>query len=169
MKYSKIETRRFPQVCEKITTHDRIKIEQAVSLVPDEITQKELKTELRPPEAGAPICTPGLFGGKEDSAMEDGHSIEGGALSKQFGMAVAAHPRPSVEIDTAKYQKYLDDPSLSEAQREEVLRALWSIMTIFVDLGWGVHPAQQVLELEDEGQAALVLDEGAKIDSNEVK
>jgi hypothetical protein len=101
--------------------------------------------------------------------MEDGHSIGGGTLSKQFGMSVAAHPRPSVEIDTAKYQKYLDDPSLSEAQREEVLRALWSIMTIFVDLGFGVHPAQQVLETEDEGQAALALDEGAKIDSNEFK
>ena len=169
MKYSKTETRMVPQVCEEISTHDRIKLEHAVAPVPDEITQKKLKTELRPPGAGAPICTPRLFGGKEDSAMEDGHSIGGGTLSSQFGKAVAAHPRPSVEIDTAKYQKYLDDPSLSEAQREEVLRALWSIMTIFVDLGWGVHPAQQVLEPEDEGQAALVLDEGAKIDSNEFK
>ena len=169
MKYSKVETRTIPQVCEEISTHDRIKLEHAVALVPDEKAQKEMKTELRPPGAGEPTCTPGLFGGKEDCAMEDGHSIGGGTLSRQFGMAVAAHPRPSVEIDTAKYQEYLDDPSLSEAQREEVLRALWSIMTIFVDLGWGVHPAQQVLELEDEGQAALVLDEGAKIDSNEFK
>lgn len=169
MKYSENETRTNPQVCEVITTHGRIKLEHAVAPVLDEITQKEIKTELRPPGVGEPTCTPRLFGGKEDSAMEDEHSIGKGTLSKQFGMAVAAPSPPSVEIDTAKYQKYLDDPSLSEAQREEVLRALWSIMTILVDLGFGVHPAQQVLELEDAGQAALVLDEGAKIDSNELK
>lgn len=101
--------------------------------------------------------------------MDDGRIMGGGVLSEQFGGVVAARPRPSVEIDTAKYQKYLDDPSLNDAQREEVIRALWSIMIIFVDLGFGVHPAQQVLEQEDDSKAALVLDEGEKIDSNGIK
>ncbi|MBM9593945.1 hypothetical protein [Roseitranquillus sediminis] len=169
MKYSKIETRRVPQVCEELTTHDRIKIQQAASLVPDEKAQKEKKTELRPPGAGAPICTPELSGGKEVNAMEDGRTIDSGALSDQFGIAVAAKPRPSVEIDTAKYQKYLDDPSLSEDQKEEIIQALWLIITAFVDLGFGVHPAQQVQEQEAGDQAALVLDEEGKIYSNDPK
>lgn len=102
--------------------------------------------------------------------MKDGKTFGGGPTpTDDFDKAAAANPCRSVEIDTDKYQKYLDDPSLSAAQREEVLRALWSIMTICVDLGVGVHPAQQVLEQEDEGQAALVLDGEAKIDSNEIK
>jgi hypothetical protein len=169
MKYSKIETRTIPQVCGEMTTHDRIEIEHAVSRVPDEITKKEMKTELRPPGVSAPICTPALFGGKEDVAMEDGHKFESGMLSDQATIAFAVTPRPSVEIDTAKYQKYLDDPSLSEDQKEEIIKALWLIITAFVDLGFGVHPAQQVLEQEGDDQALLVLDEGGEIDSNDLK
>lgn len=158
-----------PQVCEEIITYDSIKIEHAIAPVLAETTRKDVKPKLRPPGAGEPICIPGLFGGKEDSAMEDGRNIEGGALSGQFGVVVAARPQRSVEIDTVKYQKYLDDPSLSEAQREEVIRALWSIMTIFVDLGFGIHPAQQVLEQAADAQATLALDQGKEIDSNEFK
>lgn len=169
MKYSKTETRAIPQVCEEISTHDRIKIEHAVAPVPDEKKQKELKTELRPPGAGEPTCTPGLIGEKEDSAMEDDKKTGSGALSEQASIAFAATSRPSVEIDTAKYQKYLDDPSLSEDQKEEIIKALWLIITAFVDLGFGVHPAQQVLEQEGGDQALLMLDDGGEIDSNDLK
>lgn len=101
--------------------------------------------------------------------MEDGQKIESGMLSEQATIAFTATPRPSVEIDTAKYQKYLDDPSLSEDQKEEIIKALWLIITAFVDLGFGVHPAQQVLDQEGGDQALLVLDEGGEIDSNELK
>lgn len=62
-----------------------------------------------------------------------------------LGLAMdAAARRGSVEVDVAKYQAYLDDPSLSDAQKEEIVKAAWTIMTTFVELGFGVHPAQQV-------------------------
>jgi len=102
--------------------------------------------------------------------MEDGLTIRSELkLTDKFDVAVPATPRPSVEIDTAKYQKYLDDPSLSEDQKEEIIKALWVILTAFVDLGFGVHPAQQVQEAEADSQADLVLDERGKIDSNDIK
>jgi len=46
-------------------------------------------------------------------------------------------------LDVELYQAYLDDPSLSDADRQELCSALWSIVTSFVDLGFGIHPLQQ--------------------------
>lgn len=52
-------------------------------------------------------------------------------------------PRPSLTIDYDLYQKYLDEPDLTESQKRDFLDALWSIIVSFVDLGFGVHPLQQ--------------------------
>ncbi|MEM1275315.1 MAG: hypothetical protein AAGH74_02230 [Pseudomonadota bacterium] len=49
----------------------------------------------------------------------------------------------SVEIDVARYQAYLEDEALSPAQKEEIIHALWTILSSFVELGFGVHPTQQ--------------------------
>jgi hypothetical protein len=46
-------------------------------------------------------------------------------------------------LDVELYQAYLDDPSLSDADRQELCAALWSVVTSFVDLGFGIHPLQQ--------------------------
>ena len=67
-----------------------------------------------------------------------------------------------LEVDVDKYQKYLDDPSLSADQKDEIIRALWSIMIAFVDLGFGIHPIQEAC-----GQVHETLDDQAKGDSNE--
>lgn len=57
--------------------------------------------------------------------------------------------RPIVGVDVEKYKAFLDDPALSEAEKENFLQALWSIVVTFVDLGFGVHPLQEVCD-EDE-------------------
>ncbi|MES2144359.1 MAG: hypothetical protein V4516_08330 [Pseudomonadota bacterium] len=57
-----------------------------------------------------------------------------------FGAAA----RPIVTVDVEKYQSYLDGSNLSEAQKREFLEALWSIVITFVELGFGVHPLQEV-------------------------
>lgn len=72
--------------------------------------------------------------------------------------------RPSVEIDIARYQGYLDDTSLDDDQKEEMIKALWVIMTAFVDLGFGVHPAQEVC-----GQVPELVADEADTDSNKIK
>ncbi|MFC5583791.1 hypothetical protein ACFPOD_01605 [Nitratireductor kimnyeongensis] len=61
-----------------------------------------------------------------------------------------ASARPIVTVDVEKYQAYLDDPNLNEEQKEEFLQAIWSIMVAFVDLGFGVHPLQEVCGQDSE-------------------
>jgi hypothetical protein len=51
--------------------------------------------------------------------------------------------RPTLTVDVALYQSYLEDSGLSEAQKEEFLRALWCIVVSFVELGFNVHPLQE--------------------------
>lgn len=67
--------------------------------------------------------------------------------------------RPGTEkmltVDVEKYQHFLDDADLSEAQKEEVLRALWSIICNFVELGYGVHPLQQAGNASPESACSL--------------
>ena len=50
----------------------------------------------------------------------------------------------SLKIDYELYQHYLDESDLSEVEKQEFLDTLWSIIVSFVDLGFGVHPVQQV-------------------------
>ncbi len=47
-------------------------------------------------------------------------------------------------FDPDEYRHYLDD-TLSEEQQNELLQALWHIMSIFVDIGWGVDTVQMFL------------------------
>lgn len=86
-----------------------------------------------------------------------------------FRFMLNAAAKPSLGIDTAKYQAYLDDPSLSEAQKEEIVLTLWSIIVAFVDLGFGVHPLQEVLGQEACGKLGATLDAQGNKDSNEIK
>lgn len=100
--------------------------------------------------------------------MEENKSFENAPeLGSALGFAANDGPRRSVEIDVARYQKYLDDPSLSEGQKEEIIKALWSIMMAFVDLGFGVHPLQEAHGQEDCGKLHGELDDHGDADSNE--
>lgn len=51
---------------------------------------------------------------------------------------------PTLTIDWELYGKYLDESDMSDAEKREFLETLWSIVVSFVDLGFGVHPLQQV-------------------------
>lgn len=56
---------------------------------------------------------------------------------------VADAARPILRVDVEKYQSFLDDTDLSDAQKEQLIEALWSIIVSFVELGFGVHPVQE--------------------------
>lgn len=83
-------------------------------------------------------------------------------LGKALDQAAKKTADRSVEIDVEKYQAYLDDPSLSDDQKEEIIHALWTIIIAFVELGFGVSPTQQAC-----GQLEKELDPCAKVDSDE--
>lgn len=110
-------------------------------------------------EAGEHWTEPSIWVGKEAAIMSDKDETAG-----SLTIAVGDKGQPSVEIDMAKYQAHLDDPSLSDEQKEEIIKALWSIMMAFVDLGFGVHPAQEVC-----GKQGSKLDVSQHKDSNESK
>lgn len=79
--------------------------------------------------------------------------------------------RRILEVDLEKYQAYLDDAALSDEHKQEFLEALWSIVVSFVDLGFGVHPMQEVAGYvgSDEevcGKLSAELDQTGEPDSD---
>ena len=94
------------------------------------------------------------------------HSTDIGApdLSEALDKAFSLGHGSRLEIDLDHYQSYLDDPSLSADQREEIIGALWMIISAFVELGFGVHPAQQAC-----GKPQTSLDRWAKSESTKPK
>lgn len=61
--------------------------------------------------------------------------------------------RRVLAVDVEKYQTWLDGSGLSAEQKEEFLRAVWSVVVTFVELGFGVHPLQEVCGKESESGA----------------
>jgi len=65
----------------------------------------------------------------------------------------------TVEIDFDRYAAILDDPELTEDQSEQIILALWSIVTCFLRLGFNIDPVQQACgQVENELDLARILD-----------
>ncbi|NWH08518.1 MAG: hypothetical protein HXY22_07760 [Alphaproteobacteria bacterium] len=94
--------------------------------------------------------------------MEDENEFQ---TEHNLADAFASSARPTLSVDVALYQSYLDDTDLSEAQKDEFLRALWAVVVSFVELGFEVHPLQQVGgkgEVEIAPYAETCLNTGSK-------
>jgi len=61
-------------------------------------------------------------------------------LSESFDLSA----KPIITVDVEKYQSYLDDTAMTDAEKKEFLQALWQVIVGFVELGFGVHPLQEV-------------------------
>ena len=59
-------------------------------------------------------------------------------------------PVGALTLDCDLYQHHLDESDLSDAQKQEFLETLWSIVVSFVDLGIGIHPVQDAMPDEDQ-------------------
>ncbi|WP_269584248.1 hypothetical protein [Roseibium sp. Sym1] len=65
----------------------------------------------------------------------------------------------TIEIDFDRYAAILDDPELTEDQSEQIILALWSIVTSFLRLGFNIDPVQQACgQVENELDLARILD-----------
>lgn len=91
---------------------------------------------------------------------DENRADKDGLLSEAFD----ASAKRIVSVDVMKYEKYLEGSGLSAEQKEECLRAAWAFMMAFVELGFKVHPLQEVCGKDKE-----VLDRADKKDSNEGK
>lgn len=57
------------------------------------------------------------------------------------GAGYPSAPPPDIE----KYLPFVEEFDVTDAQKIEFLQTLWSIMSAFVDLGWGVDSVQRIL------------------------
>lgn len=48
----------------------------------------------------------------------------------------------ALELDVEKYLPYVEGFDISEEQKAELLKNLWSIMRSFVEIGWGLDTLQ---------------------------
>ncbi len=85
-------------------------------------------------------------------------------LSEALDKAVGLGQGSRLDIDLDHYQDYLDDPSLSPDQKREIIAALRTIITAFVELAFGVNPVQQAC-----GKLQTALDHTAKSESTKPK
>jgi len=49
----------------------------------------------------------------------------------------------ALEIDWDLYESWLADTGLTDEEKRQFLEALWSLIVMFVDMGFGLHAAQQ--------------------------
>jgi len=54
---------------------------------------------------------------------------------------------PALTIDLAEFEAFLEDTGWSDQEKQEYLEMLWSIITEFVALGFGIHPVQRAKEI----------------------
>ena len=71
------------------------------------------------------------------------NDIRGDGDSLGFNLSGAGTGSSVVTVDYEKYEWFLESADLSEDQKRQFIDALWQIIVGFVDLGFGVHPAQQ--------------------------
>lgn len=75
--------------------------------------------------------------------MKDAETNNIPDLAAAIDKAASQQPLGHLEIGLEHYQGYLNDPSLTPDQKAEIIGALWTIISAFVELGFGVHPVQQ--------------------------
>ncbi len=79
-----------------------------------------------------------------------------------------ASAQPIVTVDVEKYQSFLDESDLTDEQKEEFLNAIWSIVVSFVELGFGVHPLQEVCGQNSEDSSQRPKDVFDRVRSDEL-
>jgi hypothetical protein len=66
-------------------------------------------------------------------------------------------------FDIEKYRQDLEDFDLTDEQTRELLRTLWSIMTNFVELGFGVDSVQYLLAQNSQHPSQSHCDEDSRL------
>jgi len=67
----------------------------------------------------------------------------------------AATCAPALSLDWERFGTHLDASDLTDAQKREFLKTLWSLVVSFVDLGLGLHPLQLIMDNSCEQKSDL--------------
>lgn len=74
-----------------------------------------------------------------------------------------------LSFDPADYREHLGSCPITEAQKDELLRALWDIMCAFVDLGWGIDAVSLVLQNASSSAPDSIEREQSKSESSALR
>lgn len=86
------------------------------------------------------------------------------------GQDKAFNHNPALQVDLDIYRPYLEDEDISEADKQELLQALWPIAVSFAMMGFDVHPLQHVIDAQIPcGQDRAELNALPLASSNHVK
>jgi len=77
-------------------------------------------------------------------------NYNGADNTSEFIETFSIAARPTLSIDAARYQAYLDGEDLTPERKDEFLQDLWSVIVAFVELGFGVHPLQEACGKDHE-------------------
>lgn len=80
--------------------------------------------------------------------MDDGMNITAG--QRDLKNTFDASASRMLKVDVERYQSYLDGMDMTQSQKEEFLEAVWLIVVGFVELGFEVHPVQEVCGKVDQ-------------------
>lgn len=64
----------------------------------------------------------------------------------------------TLTLDVAKYEEFLANSDLTDDEKQAFIEALWKLVCAFVDLGFGVHPAQTAMCKSAEKQTLTLED-----------
>ena len=74
--------------------------------------------------------------------MDDGMNITAGHGDLKTKFDTTA--KRMIKVDVERYQSYLNGMNLTAGQKEQFLQDMWLVMMSFVELGFEVHPVQEV-------------------------
>ena len=63
----------------------------------------------------------------------------------------ALPPRPSLSVDWEVYAAMLEGSNMPLDEQKELIETLWSIVVMFVDLGFDLQPVTQICGEDQEG------------------
>jgi hypothetical protein len=101
---------------------------------------------------------------RNNETSDDNRTTAPAGLAAVF----SASSRPVLTVDIRKYQALLDSSQATEKEKEEFLRALWSVVSTFVELGFGVHPLQEVCGQISTNTSPSAKDDFDKVESHEL-
>ena len=59
-----------------------------------------------------------------------------------------------LELDFEAYAPFLEDADISDDDKRQLIETLWSLVVSFVQLGYGLSPVQQALEVRQSAEPA---------------
>ncbi len=77
--------------------------------------------------------------------------------------------RRALSLDVDYYQSFLDDTDIPDDKKQELIEALWSIVIGFVDMGFGIHPLQQLKHCEQDQTSQALAELIAKMGQDETE